>query len=129
MVVLSQDLIYIFLSLCIFFRVVTLLNSTDVHLMPSVNPDGFEAAREGQCSPDPFRTGRQNAHKKDLNRNFPDQFEVKKDDDAALVKGREPETLNMMKFISTNDFVLSANLHAGSLVASYPYDSVPFSTA
>jgi len=107
--------------------VVQLLNSTDVHLMPSVNPDGYEAAPEGTCSPFPDKTGRRNAHTIDLNRNFPDQFEVRKDDDAALVRNREPETLNMMKYIAENDFVLSANFHGGSVVASYPYDSVPFS--
>lgn len=95
--------------------------------MPSVNPDGYEAAPEGQCNPNPSTTGRQNANKVDLNRNFPDQFVVKNDDDEALLKDRQPETLNMMKFISTNDFVLSANFHGGSLVASYPYDSVSMS--
>lgn len=104
---------------------VQLLNTTDIHLMPSVNPDGYEASQEGTCQPPPFRTGRQNANKVDLNRNFPDQFVVKADDDAALMRGRQPETLNMMKYIASNDFVLSANLHGGSLVASYPYDSVP----
>ncbi|ODN04202.1 Carboxypeptidase D [Orchesella cincta] len=108
-------------------RVVQLLNSTDIHLMPSVNPDGYEAAREGSCSPDAYKTGRQNANQIDLNRNFPDQFQVRKDDDAALVRNRQPETLNMMKYIAENDFVLSANFHGGSVVASYPYDSVPFS--
>ncbi|CAL8120113.1 unnamed protein product [Orchesella dallaii] len=108
-------------------RVVRLLNSTDIHLMPSVNPDGYEAAPENTCAPDAFTTGRQNANQIDLNRNFPDQFEVRKDDDAALVRNRQPETLNMMKYIAENDFVLSANFHGGSVVASYPYDSVPFS--
>lgn len=104
-------------------RVVQLLNSTDIHLMPSMNPDGFEASVEGECSPNPEKPGRQNANGKDLNRNFPDQFVPY--DDYKLIRGRQPETLNMMTYISSNDFVLSANLHGGALVASYPYDSVP----
>lgn len=107
------------------FRVVKLLNTTDIHLMPSVNPDGYEAAKEGACSPDPDATGRQNANRIDLNRNFPDQFEVGGLDDSALIANRQPETLNIMTWIVSNPFVVSLNLHGGSVVASYPYDSVP----
>jgi carboxypeptidase D len=93
--------------------------------MPSVNPDGYEAATEGTCSPRPDKLGRQNANRIDLNRNFPDQFDVRRNDDQALTKNRQPETLNIMTWIVNNPFVISANLHGGSLVASYPYDSVP----
>jgi len=106
-------------------RILQLLNSTDLHLMPSMNPDGYEAAAEGVCDPNPSNIGRQNENHVDLNRNFPDQFVINKTDDAGMVAKREPETLNVMKWIVENPFVLSANLHAGSLVASYPYDSVP----
>lgn len=113
------------MTIWIIFRVTSLLNGTDIHLMPSVNPDGYEAAREGLCSPAPDITGRQNAHRIDLNRNFPDQFQISGNDDEELTKNREPETLNMMTWIVNNPFVLSANLHGGSVVASYPYDSVP----
>lgn len=93
--------------------------------MPSVNPDGYEIAKEGVCTPNPDTTGRQNANRKDLNRDFPDQFEVDPNDDRAMIRDRQPETLNIMTWIVTNPFVLSLNLHGGSVVASYPYDSVP----
>lgn len=99
-------------------RVTRLIDSTDIHLMPSMNPDGFEISTEGDCDGADINSGRENAHGIDLNRNFPDQF----NQTFPLSKGREPETLAVMTWIVENPFVLSANLHTGSLVASYPYD-------
>lgn len=63
-----------------------------------------------------------------MNRNFPDGLDfanLKVGDSSTpeqLFKGREPETTAMMSWIKNNPFVLSANLHGGSVVASYPYD-------
>merc|ERR1719483_551489 len=90
--------------------------------MPSLNPDGFAAGIEGDCGN--MRSGgrgRVNANHKDLNRDFPDQF---RDGDSQddLVRNRQPETLAAMTWIVRNTFVLSANLHGGSVVASYPFD-------
>ena len=65
--------------------------------------------------------GRHNANDKDLNRNFPDQFRDGQDQ-QSLLAGREPETLAAMTWIVSNPFVLSGNLHGGSVVASYPFD-------
>ena len=43
--------------------------------MPSLNPDGFAAAHEGDCvGMGSAGVGRENANQVDLNRNFPDQF-------------------------------------------------------
>ena len=68
--------------------------------------------------------GRANAHGKDLNRNFPDQFHDGSDRDS-LLRDREPETLAAMTWIVSQPFVLSGNLHGGSVVASYPFDDSP----
>lgn len=64
--------------------------------------------------------GRGNAANIDLNRDFPDRFES---EFAQRLKPNQPETVAMMKFILSNPFVLSANLHGGAVVASYPYDN------
>ena len=106
-------------------RITKLVNTTDIWLMPSLNPDGFAAAEEGHCyQVSGGGRGRANANQVDLNRNFPDQFHDGKDQ-ASLLRGREAETLAAMKWIVSNPFVLSGNLHGGSVVASYPFDDSP----
>lgn len=62
-------------------------------------------------------TGRTNQHDVDLNRNFPDQF-AQTDENKA----QEMETVAVMAWIQSLPFVLSANLHGGTLVANYPFD-------
>ncbi|CAF4181778.1 unnamed protein product, partial [Rotaria magnacalcarata] len=87
--------------------------------------DGFENAVAGLC--ESFNTnGRSNAKKVDLNRDFPSQFsplqKLINGTTVDLFYGRQPETIALMKWILKENFVLSANLHGGSLVASYPFD-------
>ena len=91
---------------------VNLVHNTRIHILPSMNPDGYEQSKQGDCN---GVHGRSNANGKDLNRDFPDQFRRK--------FGRaQPETKAIMKWLDEIPFVLSANLHGGSLVANYPYD-------
>ncbi|KAI1882043.1 hypothetical protein AGOR_G00246630 [Albula goreensis] len=94
-------------------EVTRILNSTRVHILPSMNPDGFEAS-DRDCM---FSEGRFNKHGVDLNRNFPDAFE--RDEEEP----REAEVRAIMDWLSSESFVLSANLHGGAVVASYPYDN------
>ena len=63
-------------------RSTNLINNTDIFIMPSMNPDGFELGQ------------RNNANDVDLNRDFPDQF----DDPNNTVNGREPETRAVMEW-------------------------------
>jgi carboxypeptidase D len=95
-----------------------LVNTTNIFIMPSANPDGFEVVSEGTCD---FSNGRNNANNVDLNRNFPDQFE-KNINRQNMFNNRQLETISLMNWILENKFVLSANLHGGAVVASYPYD-------
>ncbi|XP_046901714.1 carboxypeptidase Z [Hypomesus transpacificus] len=133
-------------------RIQTLINSTRIHILASMNPDGYElAASEVEDNRDPDSTGisnqeghllngwtngRTNAQNIDLNRNFPDLT-------SGLYRNRRsrhfrtdhiaipdsywfgkvaPETYAVMKWIRSLPFVQSASLHGGELVVSYPFD-------
>ncbi|EFA05729.2 carboxypeptidase A [Tribolium castaneum] len=101
-------------------RVTRLVNTTDIYLMPSMNPDGFENSQEGLCESKPGYIGRENSNHKDLNRDFPDQFDPVRT--GTILSGRQPETIAIMTWIISRPFVLSGNLHGGAVVASYPFD-------
>ncbi|ESO08248.1 hypothetical protein HELRODRAFT_75388 [Helobdella robusta] len=89
-----------------------LIELTTIHIMPSMNPDGYEISVEGDVD---SVQGRANANGVDLNRNFPKRL-------SSTPEVQEVETKSVMAWSQANDFVLSANLHGGSLVANYPYD-------
>ncbi|CAK6952836.1 carboxypeptidase Z-like [Scomber scombrus] len=128
-------------------RIQTLINTTRIHILPSMNPDGYEVAVNGlQDTNDgdeeegqrysTWNIGRNNAQNVDLNRNFPDLTSIVytrrrskgyRTDHVPIPDfywfGKvAPETYAVMKWIRSIPFVLSANFHAGDLVVSYPYD-------
>ena len=81
--------------------------------------------QEGDCWSGGPEGGRLNANNIDLNRDFPDQFKPEDKllrSQNELLQGRASETQAVMKWILDNPFVLSASLHGGAVVASYPYD-------
>ncbi|TNN34947.1 Carboxypeptidase D [Liparis tanakae] len=100
-------------------EVTRLVNNTRIHIMPSMNPDGYEVATEGDVR---GYKGRNNSNKQDLNRNFPDQF-------FTIREPRQPETIAVMNWAKSIPFALLC-LHAlrlgytvrGSLVVNYPFD-------
>lgn len=95
-------------------RITKLIDTTRIHLLPSMNPDGYELSTEGDKM---SLVGRKNINNIDLNRNFPDQYGV---NDLNLIQ--QPETMAIMNWTKSIPFILSANLHGGSLVANYPFD-------
>ncbi len=111
-----------------------IVDSTNIYIMPSMNPDGFEHATEGDCT---SIQGRSNANDVDLNRNFPDQYSLyteeyrdEEDEDKEMYgngdnKPIQPETKAMIDWIQSNKFVLSASFHGGLIAALYPYDDSP----
>nr|CAH0098194.1 unnamed protein product [Daphnia galeata] len=92
-----------------------LMETTNIHIMPSMNPDGFEVSREGDCG---GVQGRYNANGKDLNRNFPDLFKGGKNNGDP-----QPEANAISRWMNQRQFILSAAFHGGALVASYPFDN------
>ena len=98
-------------------KITQLLNTTEVYINPLSNPDGtyYGNAYYGGNNTVAF-SRRNNAHNVDLNRNYPDPF-------ASPAKTLEPENEAMIDYVSRHQFRLSANLHSGSEVMNYPWDS------
>lgn len=91
-------------------RITKILESVQIYIMPSMNPDGA------------MKKSRGNANHVDLNRAFPD---FTTSDNQNSSSNREPEIQAMMKFQSQHRFVLSANFHGGAEVVNYPFDTSP----
>lgn len=110
-----------------------LVNITRIHIMPSMNPDGWEIATKlGRRD---WLAGRENANGVDLNRDFPDldsiAYRLERSPNHktnhfftsnSVDHRMQPETWAVVEWILNDPFVLSANLHGGALVANYPYD-------
>ncbi|XP_060840610.1 carboxypeptidase D-like isoform X2 [Rhopalosiphum padi] len=97
-----------------------LLRTTIIHLLPSMNPDGFELSEPQPCPNDGMHISgsRGNANTFDLNRNFPDMFN-------PHTVPLQPETKAIMGWLKSVPFVMSLSLHGGALVANFPYDGSP----
>lgn len=125
-------------------RITRLVDSTDIYIVPFVNPDGTEVALEGQCS---SNVGHHNGNDVDLDSDFPSQYESgdvaagrkrksfvedteregggaepRRLGGDAGVEGRQSETEALMTWIRMNKFVLSASIHGGNVRVVYPYD-------
>ncbi|KAG5443032.1 Carboxypeptidase E [Clonorchis sinensis] len=111
-----------------------LVNNTRIHILPTMNPDGFDISVNASYKEG--KVGRLNRNNVDLNRNFPDLDKVvfrnmKHQDkpidhlyDGPFIGSEfERETSMIMTWLSHINFVLSANLHGGALVVNFPYDS------
>ncbi|KRZ85645.1 Carboxypeptidase -like protein [Trichinella sp. T8] len=92
-----------------------LLNETRLLVIPTLNPDGFDVSTLGDCY---GVEGRTNANGFDLNRNYPNIWRTTND-----AKKYQPETLAFMSWVEKIPVVLSMDIHGGSLVVNYPYDS------
>lgn len=104
-----------------------LVDSTRIHLVPSVNPDGY--AKKSAL----------NTNNVDLDSNFPSLYKIEthsssnaktnvdKIIEALAAKDSsnqkiQPETESIISWSKKYPFVLSGSLHGGSLVVRYPFD-------
>ena len=90
-------------------RLRNMVDNLEIWINPLANPDGTYKTGNTISSPTRF-----NALGYDLNRNFPDP--------VSDNPNKQKETLDMMKFMRSRNFVLSANFHAGEEVVNYPWD-------
>nr|XP_022910449.1 carboxypeptidase E-like [Onthophagus taurus] len=115
-------------------EITTLLSMTRIHILPSMNPDGWQRATD--TGGKDYLIGRPNNNSVDLNRNFPDLNKIMYSNERNMVDHNnhllqevdklsqplQPETRAVIRWIMSIPFVLSSNLHGGDLVANYPYD-------
>jgi len=94
-------------------RVKNLTDNLEIWINPLANPDG--TYRDGNFIISPVRN---NANGYDLNRNFPDP--------QLINNVLQKETLDMMSFMKSRRFTLSANFHSGEEVVNYPWDRWSF---
>lgn len=90
-----------------------LLNSTRISINPLSNPDGTYRGGDHTVA----RAMRYNNNFVDLNRNYPDPF------GTAPLDTLQIENQAMINYVSQHNFLLSANIHGGSEVMNYPWDS------
>ena len=96
-------------------RITELIDNIEIYINPLSNPDGTYFTGNSSV----VGATRFNSNGVDLNRNFPDP------EDGLHPDGNpwQQETLVMMDFLMNHNFVLSANLHTGSEVINYPWDT------
>ena len=93
--------------------ITNLLDRTRICINPLSNPDGTYRGGNHTVA----RAMRYNANYVDLNRNYPDPF------GTDPLEPLQPENEAMINYVSQHSFRLSANLHGGSEVMNYPWDS------
>ncbi|MCI4376514.1 hypothetical protein PGIGA_G00189400 [Pangasianodon gigas] len=123
-------------------RIVRLVKETRIHLLPSFNPDGYEAAYEKGSELSGWALGRYSFEGIDMNHNFPDLNNIMWDAQELATDKKKvsnhyipmpeyyttteatvaPETRAVISWMQDIPFVLSANLHGGELVVTYPFD-------
>ncbi|XP_077594416.1 inactive carboxypeptidase-like protein X2 [Stigmatopora nigra] len=123
-------------------RVRRLVDETRIHLLPSVNPDGYEKAFEAGSELSGWSLGRWSNDGIDIHHNFPDlnsilwEAEAKKLIPRRMANHHVPipewyqsknasvamETRSLITWMEKIPFVLGGNLQGGELVVTFPYD-------
>lgn len=93
--------------------ITNLLDRVRIYINPLSNPDGTYHSGNHTV----VGSMRYNANYIDLNRNYPDPFGTDPLDSLQV------ENIAMINYVQNHHFLLSANLHGGSEVMNYPWDS------
>jgi PKD repeat protein len=97
-----------------------LINNAVIYICPMANPDGtFRLSYDGTSM---ANATRYNGNSKDLNRSFP-LFPGTNFDPTAAPGPTENEVTAMLNYANFHNFVMSANIHGGTTVMNYPWDS------
>ncbi|KAM6899041.1 inactive carboxypeptidase-like protein X2 [Lycodopsis pacificus] len=123
-------------------RIRHLVEETRIHLLPSVNPDGYEKAFEVGSELSGWSLGRWSNDGIDIHHNFPDlnsilwEGEAKKWIPRKMFNHHVPipewysstnasvavETRALIAWMEKMPFVLGGNIQGGELVVTFPYD-------
>ncbi|KAM4676585.1 adipocyte enhancer-binding protein 1 [Discoglossus pictus] len=123
-------------------RITSLVHETRIHLVPSLNPDGYEIASQMGSELGNWALGHWTEEGYDIFTNFPDlNTQLWAAEERKLVPHRVPnhhlpvpesflaedatvavETKAIMAWMDRFPFVLGANLQGGEKLVSYPYD-------
>uniref|UniRef100_A0A8C8SA99 AE binding protein 1 n=1 Tax=Pelusios castaneus TaxID=367368 RepID=A0A8C8SA99_9SAUR len=123
-------------------RVRSLVTETRIHLVPSLNPDGYEIASQVGSELGNWALGHWNEEGYDIFENFPDLASVLwAAEERKWVPHRVPnhhipipehylaedgnvamEVRAILAWMEKNPFVLGANFQGGEKLVSYPYD-------
>ncbi|XP_062927939.1 inactive carboxypeptidase-like protein X2 isoform X2 [Mobula hypostoma] len=129
-------------------RIKHLVEETRIHLLPSINPDGYEKSFEMGSELAGWSLGRWTHDGIDINHNFPDlnsvfwqaeerrwgykkvnnhhlpipEWYLSKNTTVAL------ETRAVIAWMEKFPFVLGGNVQGGELVVTYPFDMTRYST-
>ncbi len=95
--------------------ITNLINNTEIWINPLSNPDGLYRGGNSNVS----NSIRYLANGIDPNRNFPNAIAGEHPDGHEWAQ----ETVDMMDFLESRDFVMSANTHSGAEVVNYPWDT------
>lgn len=95
--------------------VTNLVDNLEIWINPLANPDGTFAGGNQSV----FGATRFNANLVDLNRNYPDPEDGEHPDGNPW----QQETIHFMELAENNDFLMSSNIHGGSEVFNYPWDT------
>ncbi|XP_061083901.1 inactive carboxypeptidase-like protein X2 [Conger conger] len=123
-------------------RIRHLVEETRIHLLPSVNPDGYEKAHELGSELGGWSVGRWSLDGLDIHHNFPDLNSILWEAEARKWVPRKVlnhhvaipdwyqttnatvamETRALIAWMEKIPFVLGGNLQGGELVVTFPYD-------